>query len=512
MVRLNPFSPGSNDNNGNGNGATPADGVVSDRATRSLETFDKPVILRQSPRWSRAIVWSIVGVTVATFTWAFVAKFEEAVPAQGKLEPKGVVQPVQAPVGGVVQEVYIQEGDFVEAGDVLAAMDPVTTRAQLESLRDIQDKLRSENQYYSAQLANQVDVSAPLDLAPGLAQLTSNRAALVAENALYRAQLAGDVTGETLPASQRQRLRTAVDELNSRLNIAALQVDQLQRQLTQAQVQLANAQDALRVNQEILERIGPLAERGALGEIPYLQQEQEVKNSQTEVNRLVEEVQRLEIAVVQAEEEYYATAVASQDELQERIAQNDTQIANIDSQLTKTVLENEKQLRELDSQITQLEQTLTYQELRAPVSGTVFNLQANQPGYVANSTEPIMEIVPSDSLVARVFITNQDIGFVREGMTVDVRVDSFPYSEFGQLEGTLVHIGSDALPPDEVNPYYRFPADVELDVQSINIGGEPVPLQSGMSLTANIKTRPRRVIMIFADLFTRKIDSLKTGR
>ncbi|NJL49522.1 MAG: HlyD family efflux transporter periplasmic adaptor subunit, partial [Leptolyngbyaceae cyanobacterium SM2_5_2] len=203
------------------------------------------------------------------------------------------------------------------------------------------------------------------------------------------------------------------------MNIANLEVDQLRRQLTQTQAQLANARDALRVNQDILVRIGPLAEKGAIGEIQYLQQEQEVNNRQTEVNRLVEEEQRLELAIVQAQEQFRNTQVASQDDLQKRIAANDNQIANIDSQLTKTMLENDKRLQEVEGQLVELQQTLQYQDLRAPVSGTVFNLRANQPGYVANSTEPIMEIVPADALVARVFITNRDIGFVQEGMAVD---------------------------------------------------------------------------------------------
>ncbi|MEB3312775.1 MAG: HlyD family efflux transporter periplasmic adaptor subunit, partial [Cyanobacteriota bacterium] len=311
---------------------------------------------------------------------------------------------------------------------------------------------------------------------------------------------------------QQERLAVAEEELNSRLSIANLEVDQLRRQLTQTQAQLANAREALRVNQDILLRIGPLADRGAIGQIPYLQQEQEVNNRQTEVNRLLEEEQRLELAIIQAQEKFRNTQVASQDDLQRRIATNDNQIASIDSQLTKTILENDKRLQELDSQITELQQTLQYQELKAPVSGTVFNLKANQPGYVANSNEPILEIVPSDALVARVFITNRDIGFVEEGMAVDVRIDSFPYSEFGDVKGTLTHIGSDALPPDQINPQYRFPADVTLDNQTIVIEGKPVQLQSGMSLSANIKTRPKRVIMIFVDLFNRKLDSLKTGR
>ena len=506
MVRINSVPPQSGADSDNGNG------VISTQPSRQKTDFDKPVILRQSPHWSRAVVWGIVGVTVATIGWACLAKFEEAVPAQGKLEPKGVVQPVKAPVGGVIDEVFVDEGETVEVGDILVTFDPQATRAQLASLESIREKLNEENSYYRAQLADQTQISAPAEIAPGIAQLTSNRAALVAENNLYRAQLAGDLTGESLPSEQRARLRTATEEVNSRLSIAALERDQLERQLTQTQVQLANAREDLRVNQDILDRIKPLADRGAIGEIPYLQQEQEVKNRQTEVNRLVEEEQRLELAIVQAQEQLRNTAVASREELQDRIAQNDNQIADIDSQLTKTILENEKQLQEIESQTAQLQQTLQYQELKAPVSGSVFNLQANLPGYVANTTEPILEIVPTDSLVARVFITNRDIGFVKEGMDVDVRIDSFPYSEFGDVKGTLTHIGSDALPPDEANPYYRFPADITLEDQSITINGDPVQLQSGMSLSANIKTRPRRVIMIFADLFVRKLDSLKTGR
>jgi hemolysin D len=517
MVRIQAFTPGQG---GQSNGSTPngarpqgdGDAVLSTQPSRQIEQFDKPVILRQSPRWSRAVVWSILGVTTFTIAWSFFAKFEQAVPAQGKLEPQGMVQPVQAPVGGVVQQVYVQEGQAVEAGDRLVSLDPNTTQAQLASLESIRTKLLDENAFYRSQLADQIEVSAPVDIAPGLVQLTSNRAVLVAENALYRAQLAGDATGSSLPSAQRDRLQAANAELNSRLSIASLEVDQLRRQLTQTQSQLANARQDLRLNQDILVRVAPLAEKGAIGQIPYLQQEQEVSNRQTEVNRLLEEEQRLELAIIQAQEKFRNTQMASQDDLQKRIAANDNQIANIDSQLTKTILENDKRLQEVDSQLAQLQQTLLYQELRAPVSGTVFNLKANQPGYVTSSTEPIMEIVPADALVARVFITNRDIGFVHEGMNVDVRIDSFPYSEFGDVKGTLTHIGSDALPPDQINPQYRFPADVTLEEQSIIINGQPMQLQSGMSLSANIKTRPKRVIMIFADLFTRKMDSLKTGR
>ena len=147
--------------------------------------------------------------------------------------------------------------------------------------------------------------------------------------------------------------------------------------------------------------------------------------------------------------------------------------------------------------------------------------------YVVNSSEPILKLVPQGDLVAQVFITNQDIGFVKEKMArierkekiegkekieVDVRIDSFPYSEFGDVKGELEHIGSDALPPDEVHPFYRFPATVKLNQQSMMVNQGKFPLQSGMSVSVNIKLRKRRVISMFADLFVTKVDSVTSGQ
>ena len=160
----------------------------------------------------------------------------------------------------------------------------------------------------------------------------------------------------------------------------------------------------------------------------------------------------------------------------------------------------------------QAEVTLNYQELKAPVTGTVFDLKPAAPGFVTNSTEPILKIVPDDALVAKVDITNKDIGFVKEGMHVDVRIDSFPFSEFGDVKGELVEIGSDALPPDQIHQFYRFPAKIRLDKQSIVVNDRKVPLQSGMSVSVNIRVRDRTVMSIFTDLFTSKTDSLKTVR
>ncbi|MEO1147233.1 MAG: HlyD family efflux transporter periplasmic adaptor subunit, partial [Cyanobacteria bacterium J06638_22] len=195
-----------------------------------------------------------------------------------------------------------------------------------------------------------------------------------------------------------------------------------------------------------------------------------------------------------------------------RIADNEKQIAEIDSQINRAIVENEKQISEINSQLSQATLNLTYQELRAPIDGVVFDIQPSGPGFVANTSEPILKVVPSDALVAEVYVTNQDIGFIEEDMTVDVRIDSFPFSEFGDIKGVVTHIGDDALPPDELYQFYRFPARVELEAQTIIVNGREVPLQSGMSVSANIITRNRSILSIFTDRFAQGFDNFRNVR
>jgi hemolysin D len=490
---------------------------VSSMASNKLvrtEAFDQPVILQQTSLWSRAIVWGLVGVTTFALLWAYFARIEEAVPATGKLEPKDRVQEIQAPTGGVAKEILVQDGQRVNKGDVLIRFDTEAAAAQKRSLEQILASLRQENAFYRTQLSglSNADLrSAGINLPPEMLALTANRATFLEENRLYRAQLAGSNGGQ-LTAQQRVRLQSGLLESQSAIAAARLEVSQLSEQLSQTNTQLTVARETVAIDQNILDRVEPLARDGGIAIVQVLRQRQEVMKGRAEVERLAQEQQRLQFAISQAQQKYQNTFALSRNDLLNKIAENDKQISNIDSQLNKAVVDNEKRISETESQLSQATVTLNYQELRAPISGTVFDLQAKGVGFVANTSEPILKIVPSDSMVAEVYITNQDIGFVQEGMPVDVRIDSFPFSEFGDIKGTVTRIGSDALPPDQVNPYYRFPAQITLDQQFLEIGGREVPLQSGMSVTANIITRNRTVMSIFTDLFSRRIESIKTVR
>jgi hemolysin D len=122
----------------------------------------------------------------------------------------------------------------------------------------------------------------------------------------------------------------------------------------------------------------------------------------------------------------------------------------------------------------------------------------------------VMKIVPFSDLQAKVEINSEDIGFVRVGKPVDISIDSFPATDFGVLQGTLTSIGSDALPPDELKQIYRFPAVVSLDSQQFKLkGGQILPLQVGMSLTANVKLRKVSYLQLLLGGFRDKTDALR---
>lgn len=533
-------------------------------------TSEQAVVLRQSPIWSRGITWGIIGVTTAAVIWAAIAKIEQVVPARGQLKPQGTVKEIQAPVNGVVEEVMVEDGEHVKKGQVLVKLDSTASAAELASLRKVRQSVRQESEFYRTVMQQPLDLSqveraiAQLKIPREIATLVRNRSILMEENRLFRLQLGNSIQKENLTAEQLSRLRAAQIEQDSRAAAARLEISQLQKQLQQAQVQLADARlqlikdrqvlaeikgrneqamveatKALAIDRDILASVEPLLEEGALaklqverqrqsiyerqqqmieqqanGKVEYEKQNQQIQTRLAEIERLEKEDQRLNFAISQAREQLTNTVSLSEKDVRDKMAANDKAIADIDSQLTKILVQNDQRIAELDSQISSTQLTLKYQELRSPVAGTVFDMQA-APGFVPKTVqaEPLLKIVPDDYLIAEVDITNEDIGFVRTGMKADVRIDSFPFSEFGDIKGQVTWIGSDALEPDEIHRVYRFPAKIELDSQVLKADKREIPLQSGMSVSANIKVREdRTVLSLFTELFTKKMESLKQVR
>jgi HlyD family secretion protein len=486
--------------------------ALVEKNSEAIVPFNQPLVLTQSPKWTQAIIWTLLGSITFGLIWASVASIEESVPAQGKLEPQGAVKEVKAPASGVLKEILVKDGDRVKAGQVILRIDSTATKAQLDSLKKLQQNLQSENQFYRNVLnGSPISSANPAVIPVDFLDLARNREALISEAQLYRMQVNG--SGGSLSGDQQDRLSANQADLSSKSKAAEAVINQSIQQLNQTQTKLLSRQESLALSRKILADIKEVAEEGGISKIQYLKQQDEVITTESEIQQLAQEEMRLKAAIAEGRSRLTNTFDTNRKELTSQIADNNKRIAEIDSQLTKALIDNSKRLAEITGQISQAEVALQYQELRAPTSGTVFELKAGL-GYVANTntSENILKIVPDDKLIAKVYITNQDIGFVKENMPVDVRLDSFPFSEFGDVKGKLVWIGSDALPPDQANPTYRFPAKIAIEKQSLNVNGREIRLQSGMSLSANIKIRNRTVISLFTDFFFKNTESLKYVR
>ena len=510
----------NNSSNGNGNDSN------KQKKNYGNFSFDQPVVLKQSSIWAKAIAGTIMGVTAITVIWAATAPFEQVVSATGKLEPIDRVREIKVAVNGraVVRSVEVENGEKVTKGDTLLTLDNDVTEAQLQSAEQQLESLGFENELYRALINNASSATIQrklnnLSSTPELLALARNRIALMAENQLYAAQLNGNAS--QLSREQMIRWRAANAELNTRAAAARLEVRQLQEQLNQTRIQLQDARELLVTQTEILNEVEPLLEQGAMGRLRVVNQRQQVQSQKAEVQRLILEQKRLLFSIDQAQRRLENTLDITEKDVLDKTGENKKNIAQIDSQITARLVENKRRIAELKAQIQQYQTTLKYQKVIAPVDGTVFDIQVSPQGVLeSNQAETILKIVPGDDLIARVYVTNQDIGFVAERfaiakdegkeLIVDVRIDSFPFSEFGDIKGKVVYIGSDALPPDQINQYYRFPVEIELKSQYLSVRGQRINLQTGMSITGNIKINEHRTVLnVFTELFNDQIEALK---
>jgi hemolysin D len=254
----------------------------------------------------------------------------------------------------------------------------------------------------------------------------------------------------------------------------SLKQEELARFLDGNSAEITLAQQTLRLDQQILRRLMVLQSTGATAEIQVLQQR----------NKVHEDVGRL--ATLRADRRRQ-TALLNQ-----QIQALSAQAADVSSKLTESRISNR------------------YQQIRSPVDGAVFDLKPTGVGFVGQGSEPVMKIVPFNALKAKVEVDSSKIGFVRVGQVVDLSVDSFPASDFGVLLGRVARIGSDALPPDQLKQSYRFPVEVRLRSQVLALkGGRQLPLQVGMSLTANIKLRKVTYLQLLLSDFKDKANALK---
>ena len=272
-------------------------------------------------------------------------------------------------------------------------------------------------------------------------------------------------------------------QLEKNNSILSLKRDQKQQELLLIKEKIRSTTEKKDMNLVLLKKLEDLYKEGGISKFKYI----EYKINHDEIES---ELSRLKI------EKVISAGVINQE-----LKKLESQQAFIRAELSS-----------LKSELTAAKVTLKYQSLKSPVAGIVFDLKPTTEGYVAQSSEPIMKIVPYDDLEADIEIPSNKIGFVKVGMPVEISIDSFPSSDFGVLEGNVKKIGSDALPPSQLDQRteYKYPATIELEEQIFKLkNGTSLPLQVGMSLSANIKLRKVSYLQLLFSKFENKTDALK---
>jgi multidrug resistance efflux pump len=150
--------------------------------------------------------------------------------------------------------------------------------------------------------------------------------------------------------------------------------------------------------------------------------------------------------------------------------------------------------------------------LRAPVRGTVLNLKAKTGNVINAGVEPLMQLVPTDNLQGVVYVSNQDLAFVRPEQQAEVSVDAYDRSRYGTLQAVVTTIGTDSLPPDAQFNFSRFPIGLRLKSQTLQRDGQTFRLQAGMAITADLRLEKRTLFELLFSSISNSARAVKSIR
>lgn len=270
-----------------------------------------------------------------------------------------------------------------------------------------------------------------------------------------------------------ERLRSLEHQKELESSRLTKEIQAFEARTDSLRAQLKSLQKTLKLEASIIDRMTGMVNQGAIAEVQYLRQKNQLQ------------------------------------ELQSEIAQTEATLREVQAESIKSEQQIQRELSELERQIVEANKSKEYKSLRAPVKGYVFNLIVASPGYAAKSGETLLKIVPDGTLEASVFITNADVGFLRPKMPAQVRVDAYPFTQFGEIPGELKRVGKQSLEPDQQNAEPRFPVQVVLKRQYLEKRDKRFPVAAGQSVSVNFIVRDKPVISLITDAVEKAMDALR---
>jgi len=436
----------------------------------SLEIIETPV----SPK-GIVLLWLLCAMLAAATIWSCIAKLDIYAVASGKVQPSGrskVIQPIDP---GRVINIFVKNGSKVNVGDALLELDPTEAKATQTSTAANLEALDAEIS------RRQTEINAIRSATPEPLEIVFpskvGRALRLREANLFKAELEQYISSrESLKAQATQNLATKsrlISSIAAREQSVAVLQERVDLKMNLLKTDAGTRTSALDAKQQLSQELTSLAQdKGQLLEA--------------------------EAAIVMTERKI--------DALQKQF------IADQADKLS--VAENKRDgiAQDLIKAVAKVDHT----RLEAPITGTVQQLAVTTVGQVVASGQPLLVIVPTvDHLEIEALMPNEDVGFVKVGQEAIVKIDAFPFSRYGTIDGKVIRISHDSvylkdaqmgdasssqdqnasmLDPTPKTQNLVYPVTVELAGLTISVDGNDVPLVAGMTAKIEIRTGDRLVI------------------
>lgn len=503
------------------------------------------------------------------FIWAAFTSVPKIAECPGQIVPKGNVKLIQPVADGVVEQTFVKEGQQVAAGDKLVLLDRIPFGAELDKCRKDEQIARSQlSEHERAREALAQIIKDPAKL-PAVAVDISNVSQIITDvytnHSLLNeaktdasASLTHEATANSpLPANSDMSM------LEDRLRSLVTERAQTSRTLTNRKVEYANKQKELAIeteslkkqvaslreqrkkNESILEKtrqqhqaVKGLFEVGAVSKMEFLNIAKMMESQELDLiskDSAISTKQQDFLKAQSAEAEFDGKSHADLSKQQGDIYRLSGEVAQVAMQVRERrrhmsltdstyhaalerahallaqesdeVLHQKVRVEQFQSALKAAQDKYDRAEICAPIAGLVTSFKLTGKGQVVSQKETLMTLVPAQSeLVVEARLPNKDIGFVRKGQDVKIKLDSFPFQDYGIVKGTVEEVESHPREDAKLASYYRV--IVHPERTWVIARGQRIPFTSGMALKAEIATRYRTVLSIFLE----PIKSLKETR
>ena len=406
--------------------------------------------LDQSRMWTQQQILTKRLVRFCTLTllcllvWSAIATVPQAALGEARVVPSQRLQVIQAVDGGVINQVFVREGELVKAGDKLVQIDITRFSSSLKEKEAIDVSFQFREARLLAQLNNK-PISLPENLIKQYPDLFSQESKL---------------------------LQSKLQEWSAQTQIFEQQLNQRQRELDEAQSNAATAKRGLESSEQELASIRPLLKSGAVSPIEILRLERESSKARGDFEAANAQTSRLYSAIREARQKIEEIRLKQINEARTELSEVKARLASLE--------QNQIELSDRVNQAT----------LKTPVDGLVQRILYNTRGAVVPAGKEVIEIVPIDEqLVFETRINPKDVAFIRPDQRATVRVTAYDYAIYGALEGKVDSISADSLLDEFGRPYFS----VKVTVPRLGVD-EKIRLIPGMVANVSVETDERTVL------------------